>query len=50
MQAYADYETGIQRFNAGEYFESGVFFGKATIEGAVVLLLVLFALEASEGA
>ena len=27
-----------------------MFFGKATIEGAVVLLLVLFALEASEGA
>ena len=48
MQALADWETGIQRFTVGEYFESGVFFGKATIEAAIVFFLLLFALEASD--
>ena len=41
--------TFNNRFTVGEYFDAGVFLGKATIGAAIVVFLILFAVEASNG-
>ena len=46
LQAFADYNTYIERFRSGDHFGAGVFLGKAAVAAAVVVFLLMFAVEA----